>query len=103
MRISYLRIVDRDNFSARDFIYLVKSRATQAAFGSLMGRSDDSAIAASVEVRIKGHEPPISVKRAKRFAEHVTSFSWDCIAKNGLRYMWDGSTGELMTFPTNGY
>lgn len=102
MCLSHLLIVDCDNFNAGDVICLVQSRETQATFVSLMGVSDDDSFTALAELRVRGRGPPISVKRATWLAEHVKTFSWDTVAKDGLRYVWDGSTGRLLMLPTSG-
>ena len=100
--LSHLRIVDCDNFHAGDVIPLVQSRETQAAFTSLMGVFDDDSFTALAELRVEGRGPPISAKRATWLAEHVKTFSWDTVAKDGLRYVWDGSAGRLMMLPASG-
>lgn len=99
MCLSHLRIVDCDSFSVGDVISLVKSRKTQAAFVSLMGVPDDDTFTALVELRVQGRGPPISVKRARWLADHVARFSWDTVAKDGLRYVWDGPTEKLTMIP----
>lgn len=102
MFLSHLRIVDCDNFNAGDVISLVQSRETQAAFVSLMGVSDEDLFTALVELHVQGRGPPISAKRARWLADHVETFSWDTVAKDGVRYMWDGSSGRLMMSPASG-
>jgi hypothetical protein len=99
--LSHLRIVDCDNFNAWDVISLVKSRETQAAFVSRMGLPDDESFTALAELRVQGRGPPISVKRATWLAGHVETFSWDTVAKDALRYVWDGPTKKLMVFPAS--
>ena len=101
MCLSHLRIVDCDNFNAGDVISLVQSRETQATFVSLMGVPDDDSFTALAELRVQGRGPPISVKRATWLAEHVETFSWDTVAKDGLRYLWDGSIRRLMMLPVS--
>ncbi|KAF8551036.1 hypothetical protein OG21DRAFT_1513326 [Imleria badia] len=93
--LSQLRLVDCDSFDAGDVIALVQSRETQAACVSLMGADDDSVMALK-ELRVQGRGPPISVKRARWLAEHVATFCWDTVARDGVRYVWDGSVGRLM-------
>lgn len=101
-RLSHLRIVDCDNFNGGDVVSLVQSRETQATLVSLMGVPDDDMLTALVELCVQGRGPPISVKRATWLAEHVETFSWDTVAKDGLRYVWDGSTGSLRMLPASG-
>lgn len=97
MCLSRLRIVDCDHFGAGDVVSLVKSRAKQAAIVSLMDVPDDDVFTALAELRVQGRGPPISVQRAAWLAEHVETFSWDTVAKDGVRYVWDGPAKSLRT------
>ncbi|KAF8141291.1 hypothetical protein EV363DRAFT_1465187 [Boletus edulis] len=101
--LSQLRIVDCDQFNAGDVIALVQSRETQAAFVSLLGGADDDAFTALAELCVRGRGPPISTKRARWLADHVAAFSWDTVARDGLRYVWDGASGRLVMVPANLY
>ena len=102
MCLSHLRIVDCDNFSAGDVISLVKSRESQAASTSLMDVPDDDAFTALTESHVQGRGPSISLQRATWLAEHVDTFVWDTVARDGLRYVWDGFIEKLRVLPTSG-
>ncbi|KAH0829206.1 hypothetical protein J3R83DRAFT_2766 [Lanmaoa asiatica] len=97
-----LRLVDCENVSAGALMALVRSREIQSEIDALFpGDPDDESCAALVALDVHGWGPPIDTEQALWFAEHVETFSWNTITKDGLQYSWNTSARELMVLRTN--